>query len=226
MTLKSKKGAPPAAAGPAGAEFEVKVGSSYLLAMLADAPARGLPGSVIEQVSFQQGDDGYPMDDIIVAARTSAGEIATLEIQAKRSITFAPKDAVFRKVMAQVANSVKTEEFWKRDAQLAIATPQTSRQISGPYQEVLSWARKTDSEKSFFARLNRQGTASDDMRSFVSTFREHLSTFGADHKNYDVWRLLRRFQILIFDFSNKGGAEEYWSKKSAIARGHFGLRQS
>ena len=66
LVVKSKIGTPPAAAGPAGAEFEVKVGSSYLLAMLADAPARGLLGSIIENVSFQKGDDGYPMDDVIV----------------------------------------------------------------------------------------------------------------------------------------------------------------
>ncbi len=90
MVVNSKNGTSPAAAGPAGSEFEVKVGSSYLLSMLADAPARGLPGSLIEQVSFQQGDDGYPMDDVILTARGSTGELATLEIQAKRSITFAP----------------------------------------------------------------------------------------------------------------------------------------
>ena len=66
MDKETKKGIPPAAAGPAGAEFEVKVGSSYFLSMLADAPARGLPGSTIEHVSFQQGSDGYPMDAVMV----------------------------------------------------------------------------------------------------------------------------------------------------------------
>lgn len=215
LDKETKKGIPPAAAGPAGAEFEVKVGSSYLLSMLADAPARGLPGSTIEKVSFQQGDDGCPMDDVVVTTRGSSGETATLEIQAKRSITFAPKDPVFKKVMSQVVDSLTKDAFWERDAQLAIATSQPSRQISGPYQEVLSWARETDSEKSFFARLNRLGTASDNMRSFVSTFREHLSTFGADHEDPDVWRLLRRFQILIFDFSKNSGAEDYWSIERA-----------
>lgn len=215
MALKSEKGTPPAAAGPAGAEFEVKVGASYLLSMLADAPARGLPGSVINQVSFQQGDDGYPMDDVIVTAVGSAGENTTLEIQAKRSITFAPKDPVFEKVMSQVVASVKRKKFWEQNVQLAVATTQTSKQISGPYQEILSWARETDSQESFFARLNRLGTASDSMRSFVSTFRNHLSIFGVDHGDYDVWRLLKRFQILIFDFSKDSGAEDYWSIERA-----------
>lgn len=215
MPDSQKNPAPISATGPAGEEFEVKVGASYLLSMLADAPARGMPGTTIEKISFQQGDDGYPMDDVVVATKNADGETGTLEIQAKRSITFAPKDSVFKKVMSQVAASVKDETFWNRDAQLAVATPQTSRQISGPYQEVLSWARQLDSESAFFERLKRKGTASDDMRSFVSTFREHLSTFGLAYADFDVWRLLRRFQILFFDFSKEGGAEQYWSIERA-----------
>ena len=203
LAVKTKKGAPPAAAGPAGAEFEVKVGSSYLLSMLAGSPARGMLGSTIENVSFQQGDDGCPMDDIIVTAKNSSGVLAKLEIQAKRSITFAPKDTIFKKVMSQVVKSIKEDGFWKRDVQLAVATSQNSRQISGPYKEVLSWARELGTEKSFFARLNRKGTASDEMRSFVSTFREHLSTFGAKHEDIDVWSLLKRFQILVLIFPKK-----------------------
>lgn len=209
--MNAKNGTPPAASGPAGAEFEAKVGSSFLLAMLADAPARGLPRSIIENVSFLKGDDGCPMDDVIVSTKCTSGGIATLEIQAKRSITFAPQDVVFKKVMSQVADTVNQKGFWERDAQLAVATSQNSRQISGPYQEVLNWAREMDSEKSFFARLNRKGTASTAMKSFVSTFRKHLSEFGAKHENIDVWRVLKRFQILVFDFSKENGAEDYWA---------------
>ena len=95
-----KRASPISATGPSGAEFEVKVGASYLLSMLADAPARGMPGTTIEKISFQQGDDGYPMDDVVVATKNADGETGTLEIQAKRSITFAPKDSVFKKVMS------------------------------------------------------------------------------------------------------------------------------
>jgi len=211
LVVNAKNGTPPAASGPAGAEFEAKVGSSFLLAMLADAPARGLPRSIIENVSFLKGDDGCPMDDVIVSTKCTSGGIATLEIQAKRSITFAPQDVVFKKVMSQVADTVNQKGFWERDAQLAVATSQNSRQISGPYQEVLNWAREMDSEKSFFARLNRKGTASTAMKSFVSTFRKHLSEFGAKHENIDVWRVLKRFQILVFDFSKENGAEDYWA---------------
>lgn len=183
--------------------------------MLCEAPARGLPGSVIERVVFQQGDDGYPMDDVVIMTKLHSGETATLEIQAKRSITFAPRDPTFAKVMLQVATAANKDEFWERKAELAVATSQTSRQISGPYQEVLRWARETNSSEVFFARLERRGTANDDMRSFVSTFRDHLSTYEAAHDDLHVWKLLKRFQILVFDFSQNGGAEDYWAIERA-----------
>ena len=109
-------------AGPAGAEFEVKVGSSYLLAMLCAAPARGLPGSVVEQIMFQQGDDGYPMDDVVVTAKLHSEETVTLEIQAKRSISFAPTDLIFAKLISRVATAANQDGLWESKAELAVAT--------------------------------------------------------------------------------------------------------
>ncbi len=41
----SSPGVSTLASGPAGTHFEAQVGASYLLAMLAGAPARGLPGA-------------------------------------------------------------------------------------------------------------------------------------------------------------------------------------
>ena len=39
------------------------------------------------------------------------------------------------------------------------------------------------------------------MRSFVSTFRDNLKAAGAPHDDETVWNILRRFHILVFDFS-------------------------
>ncbi|TZE85183.1 hypothetical protein E0I42_29135, partial [Escherichia coli] len=48
------------ASGPAGTHFEAQVAASYMLAMLAGAPARGLPGASIDRVALQQANAGYP----------------------------------------------------------------------------------------------------------------------------------------------------------------------
>ena len=81
----------PAASGPAGPLFEGQVGAAYLLSMLVGAEPRGLPGTIIERVAFQKAAEGHPMDDVIVYARDHYGKPATLEIQVKRTVTFAPR---------------------------------------------------------------------------------------------------------------------------------------
>src|SRR5919112_610340 len=95
--------ASPSASGPAGALFEGQVGAHYLLTMLAEADPRGLPGVLVEQVELQRAGEGHPLDDVIVRGVTNAGEPTVLEVQVKRTIKFAPGDAVFRDVVGQLA---------------------------------------------------------------------------------------------------------------------------
>src|SRR5688572_19782612 len=95
--------ASPSASGPAGALFEAQVGAHYLLTMLAEADPRGLPGVQMERVELQRAGEGHPLDDVVVRGVTNAGAQAVLEVQVKRTITFAPGDAVFKDVVAQLA---------------------------------------------------------------------------------------------------------------------------
>ena len=81
----------PASSGPAGSHFEGQVGAHYLLSMLTGTEPRGLPGTTIDRVEFQRAAEGRPLDDVIVYAHNEQGDPAVLEIQVKRSITFAPR---------------------------------------------------------------------------------------------------------------------------------------
>lgn len=108
----SVKGSSPAATGPAGSYFESQVGAHYLLSMLALAEPRGLPGTTIERVEFQRAAEGHPLDDVIVHAHDRNGRVCELEVQVKRSVTFAPSDPVFRDVVEQVARAVGAADFW------------------------------------------------------------------------------------------------------------------
>jgi hypothetical protein len=91
----------------------------------------------------------------------------------------------------------------------------TSRKIDGAYQDLLMWARQLGSAAEFFARLARPGSASDDMRTFVQTFRDHLRDAGAPHDDETVWKTLARLQILIFDFTTRGSATEELARDRA-----------
>ncbi len=185
--------------------------------MLSHAEPRGLPGTSIDLIAFQRGDDGFPLDDVIIHAHeNTSGKAASLQIQVKRTISFSPGDAIFKKVVGQIAKAIAEPDFWSGRNELAIATAATSRKIDGAYQDVLRWARQLGSSKTFFERLNRPGTGNDDMRTFVETLREHLREAGAANKDDAVWRVLARLQILIFDYTAIGSAAEELSRERAV----------
>jgi hypothetical protein len=133
---ESERGSSPASRGGAGVYIEGELGAFYLLAMLAGAAARGMPGVKMTRVRFQAVDQGYAMDDLILEGASSAGD-TLLEIQSKRDITFSPKDEIFAKVAAQIARSSVRDVPEDRHL-LAVATQRQSKSISGPYQDGLS----------------------------------------------------------------------------------------
>jgi len=168
--------------------------------MLAGTEARGMPGVKVKCVRFQGVDQGYTMDDLILEG-TSPGGNALLEIQSKRDITFSPKDGTFAEVATQVARSPVREVSEERHL-LAVATQRQSKSLSGPYQDVLLWARAAKTSREFFDRVAAKGVASDPMRTFVATFRFNLVVAGVADDDHAIWKLLRRFAILVFDFES------------------------
>lgn len=217
---EDRRGISPASSGPAGAHFEAQVGASYLLAMLTGSEPRGLPGMVIDRIELQRASEGRPLDDVIVHSHDADGTAAVLEIQVKREITFAPGDEVFRDVVRQVAVATRHPEFWTTRYEFAVATAKTSARIAGPYQDVLTWARQLGSATTFMGRIRRRGSANDNMRNFVDTFRTRLHDAGAHFDDETVWRLLRRFQILVYDFTAPGSADESRARDRAVLALH------
>ena len=209
-----------ASTGPAGGHFEGQVGAAYLLAMLVGAEARGLPGATIDRVACQRAAEGHPLDDVVVYAHDAQGNPATLEVQVKKGMTFAPSDKVFREVVGQIAEAARKPEFWTTRHELGIAISRTSHNIDGPYQDVLTWARQLGDAATFIDRINRPGSANDRMRSFVDTFRSHLKDAGAAHDDQTVWQLLRRLHILVFDFTATGSASAELARERAVRALH------
>ncbi len=190
----------PAARGGAGSYIEGELGAFYLLALLADIEPRGLPGARIQRVRYQGVDQGFSLDDLVIHGTSHAGE-TLLEIQSKRTISFAPKDTVFEEVCRQVARN-NAQDIPEDRHRLAVATQRTSRAISGPYQDVLEWARKAATGAEFFSRLAAKGVSGLDMRKFCNTFRTNLVAAGVADDDSAIWRFIRRFLILEFDFES------------------------
>ncbi len=131
---------------------------------------------------------------------------------------FAPGDQIFRAVVSQIVEASRRPDFWTSRYELAIATARTSRKIDGAYQDVLIWARQLSDPTTFMARIARPGSANDDMRTFVCTFKARLHDAGSRDDDETVWRLLRKLQILVFDFTAQGSASEDLAKGTCRPR--------
>lgn len=195
---------PPAAAGPAGARFEGKVGALYFLALIGGGEPRGLPGATVRAVRFQQSPHGRPLDDITVDAINADGSEAFLDIQAKRTINFTASDTNFADVVRRIWATSQKPEFASKRYEVAAAVARTSTRIERDCQQVLQWARHLQSGETFARHMALEGFASNGMRDFVAAFCQHLTTVGAPTDDETVWRLLRRFNILPFDFEAPG----------------------
>jgi hypothetical protein len=153
---------------------------------------------------------------VIHAHDNVSGKPAVLEVQVKRSITFAAADPVFRKVVGQVVKVSQRPDFLTQRYELAIATTKGSRKIDGAYQDVLTLARQIGDAATFAAQIDLAGVANDDMRAFVKTFKSHLRDEGSPDDNETVWLLLRRLQILTFDFTAPGSASHDLALERAV----------
>lgn len=207
---------PPSAAGPAGAQFEGKIGAFYFLSLLASAEPRGLPGATLKAVRFQQAANGRPFDDVTIEAANADGSVAFLDIQAKRTIDFVASNNEFADVVRRLWATARKPQFTTSRYEVAVAIARTSTRIERHCQEVLHWARQLTSSAAFATNMLRQGFSSKGMRDFVDAFRHHLTAAGAPTDDDTVWRLLRRFQILVFDFESTGSDYDHRSRERSL----------
>ncbi|MEW8492481.1 MAG: hypothetical protein AB2604_01650 [Candidatus Thiodiazotropha taylori] len=196
--------------GPAGGQFETKVGTHYALALLASTEPLGLPGAVINRLEFQRGGQGHPLDDVIVRGTTPQGEDRCLEVQVKRSMSFTENDTNFQSVVDGIVRARKIEP----DRRFAVAIERTTGVIEKGVQEVLELAQQTIDVVSFLKLLETPGRSNNNMRAFVTAFKALLA--AKDETGDDVlYDILRSFSVLTFDYARPNSMTEYHDRLRA-----------
>ena len=87
-------------------------------------------------------------------------------------------------------------------------------------QDDFDQATPDDEGRVDFTAIPYVTPANDNMRTFVQTFRTRLQEAGAPHDDETVWGLLRRLQILVYDFTAPGSADESHSRDRAALSLH------
>ena len=197
------KDSSPRSTGPAGGQFEAKVGTHYALALLASTEPFGLPGAIVDRLEFQRGGQDHPLDDVIVHCKTPEGEDRCLEVQVKRSMAFTESDANF----ASIVDAIVRARVIEPNRRFAVAIERTTGAIDNGVQEALELAQQTVEAASFLKLLETPGRSNKDMRAFVAAFRVHLETSGETGDDA-LYEILRSFSVLTFDFARPNSIAE------------------
>jgi hypothetical protein len=114
-----------------------------------------------------------------------------------------------------MCNAAQKPDFETSRYELAVAIARTTTRVEHACQEVLHWARQFPDGATFAAQMDREKFSSKGMRDFVDVFRANLAVAGAPTDDETVWQLLRRFQILVFDFESPGSDYEHRARERA-----------
>ena len=211
----------PELTGGAGFNFEASAATLYLTALVSEETAPALSNRIVIRVGLQRAAFGEPLDDLIVDARSTNGEIARLSLQVKRSLTIsaAATNEDFREVIKNSWVTLKKKEFREDLDRYGGATGTISDASWRDLCSVCEFARASLTSRTFFQRFEANGNASQGHLRIVEILRSILDDCAVQAVfDDDLYRFLKHFVLIKLDFLHEGASDP----PQAIAQ----LRQS
>ena len=204
----------PFSTGGGGVRFELLVAVYYLIKLLRQEVARGMPEGVAQEVRLQQRNRDCPVDDVVVACKSATGS-RTLYLQVKHSITFS-KNAEFTEVVQQAWRQTSGPKFRpNQDAVgLAIGEVCNNSTVRTHVKDVLDWSRTSANAEAFYAKVRKFQAKQRVLEAFEEGIKAAL---GKKPSREDVLRLLKHFVIVPFDFDPRSGRDTVDSSNCLIA---------
>ena len=120
-------------AGGAGFNFEAAVAAFFMAAMIGEESAPALNHRVIKWIGLQQKGFGEPLDDVIVNACSTNGEITRLSLQVKRKLVIsdAASNDDFHEIVENSWLTLKKKAFKKILTVMALQQAQFLSPLGG-----------------------------------------------------------------------------------------------
>ncbi len=201
MTEESTRNQSPELTGGAGFTYEAYVAAHYLVALLAEGSAPGLNHRIVRHVALQQKSAGEPLDDVIVDG-SGVGDQSRLSLQVKRQLTIsgAATNTDFREVVVNSWATLQKPDFRENADRYGVATGTVSADRLRELRRVCELARNSTDSASFFARGEEHGHAGREFNAIIDVFRTILADNGIKTSNDELYRLLKHFVVMQFDF--------------------------
>lgn len=208
MSEAAKQQSNPFSTGGGGVNFETRVQAVFTVLMLSGRIAPCLPPFPITKIKLQGRYAGFNTDDFVVFSKhPETGREAKLLAQIKHDISITPKDTTFAEVIQSTWDDFNDQSFDISTDALALITGLLSATDINNVRPILEWARSSEDEKEFFAKINTANFSSDAKRTKLEAFKTHLKTAngGNDVSDQQLWEFLKVFHLLGYDLDTESG---------------------
>ena len=151
--------------GGGGTHLEPRVASHYLAALIAEAGARGLLGTVTA-VNTQQSEIDAPLDDLVVEGRLPDGTSTRLDLQITTTLSFTNSDDKWSDIVPRAWATFKRTGFNAATDRIGIAVSQTTTKLERSVQPLLARARHAVDASQFQKRLTATKGSNNEQREF------------------------------------------------------------
>jgi hypothetical protein len=201
--------ASPYSSGGGGHFLEAKVATSALVALVCQSGFRGLVNGVVAQVASQRKSFGDPLDDLVIRGETTAGKQTSLRLQITNELAFTVNNPKWRDVLGNAWDTFASDGFDPRYDRIGAGIGVYSKVADEAYQTVFRWARESSDGDDFAKRIGKQGFSSSAMQRFVSAIEQIIrEDRSAEVENEQLWKFLRCFVLIHFDFQSGDSSRE------------------
>ena len=198
----------PISTGGGGTNFETRVQAAFAVLMLSRGVAPCLLYPIVK-IKLQGRYAGFKTDDCIVFSKQlHTGKEAKLIAQIKRSIGITKKDEEFAKVIHSAWKDFNGEIFDADTDAIALITGPLSTTDIKNVRPILEWARYSENEEDFLAKINTEHFSSKEKKQKLEAFKTHLKTAnnGTDVSDKQLWKFLRVFHLIGYDLDTGPGS--------------------
>lgn len=207
--------ASPELTGGAGFTYEDGVAASYVVALLAETTAQGVPGRIVKKVSIQQGAVGQPLDDVIVEAEGQDGAGMRLSLQVKRGlrISDARTNSDFRETVIRAHATVVSDGFQATIDRVGAITDEIAEGARRDFETLCEWARMDPVPASLVTKLNTEGVGGAKTGQYAAVKNILSGIAGLSDLDAATHKLLAHFVLMRVDMLHEGSA----TQASAVA---------
>ncbi len=193
--------------GGGGTHLEPRIASHYLAALIAEAGARGVLGTVVA-VKTQQSEIDAPLDDLVIDGRLPNGASTRLDLQVTTTLSFTASDNKWADIVPRAWATFRRTGFNGGTDRIGIAVSQTTTKLERSVQPLLARARHAADAAQFRKRLAAPSGSNEDQREFQVLLDSLIRAKEPAATDEDILAFMRAVTIIAFDLDQEDASRD------------------